>query len=59
MIEYQYCKRCKRKLSNPESKKLGFGKVCYNKVHNTNNSFPLFSLGDVNKDNDNLGKLAI
>ena len=25
------CRRCHRKLKDPDSKKLGFGKICYKK----------------------------
>ena len=31
MNEYNYCLRCGRRLKNPEYKKLGYGKICYEK----------------------------
>lgn len=29
--EIIFCKRCHRKLKDDESKKIGFGKICYKK----------------------------
>ena len=29
--EHKYCMRCHRELKDIESKKLGFGKICYSK----------------------------
>lgn len=34
MDEQDICKRCHRKLKDERSKKLGFGKVCYQKYLN-------------------------
>lgn len=31
-MEYSYCLRCGRKLTNEENKKLGYGKICYEKM---------------------------
>ena len=31
MEENTICRRCHRKLTDAESKKLGFGKICYKK----------------------------
>lgn len=33
MSESVKCKRCGAKLTNPESIKLGYGRVCYNLIH--------------------------
>lgn len=32
-LNNKYCKRCHRKLKDEQSKKLGYGKVCYKKVN--------------------------
>lgn len=45
--EYRNCLRCGRKLKSEESKKLGFGKICWEK-HNSESSkfkelFPLIT----------------
>ena len=31
-----YCKRCHRELKNATAKELGYGKICYKKVHQSN-----------------------
>ncbi len=31
-MEYEKCRRCKRPLSNPQSRKIGFGKICAGKA---------------------------
>ena len=28
-----YCKRCKRRLENPEAIRRGYGPICYVKIH--------------------------
>lgn len=38
------CKRCGRKLKNPESMELGFGVICYQKYQNRKKLIPLFTL---------------
>lgn len=38
------CKRCGRKLKNPESIELGFGTVCYQKYQNRKKLIPLFKM---------------
>lgn len=38
------CKRCGRKLKNPESIELGFGVICYQKYQNRKKLIPLFTL---------------
>lgn len=38
------CKRCGRKLKNPESMELGFGVVCYQKYLNRKKLIPLFKM---------------
>lgn len=40
--EYETCLRCGRKLKSPESKKLGFGKVCYEKWQHETDAKKLF-----------------
>ena len=42
--EYKYCLRCGRKLKNPEAKKLGYGKICYEKMLDKGRKKPLFTL---------------
>lgn len=42
---YERCIRCGRKLKNEESKKLGFGKVCFEKWYHEVNAKPLFDTG--------------
>lgn len=34
--EYIYCLRCGRKLKNPENKKRGMGKICWEKSKTDN-----------------------
>lgn len=42
--EVVLCKRCHRKLKDPEQRKLGFGKVCYKKQFR-NRKIHLFEMG--------------
>jgi hypothetical protein len=42
--EYDKCGRCGRRLKNPESRRLGFGAVCYSKVQTRREHIPLFSV---------------
>lgn len=56
MPEYDKCGRCGRKLKNPESRKLGFGAVCYNKLQARRELRPLFSMEAKNDENDTAGK---
>ncbi len=30
---YRYCRRCGRKLRNPATMKIGYGKICLRKIH--------------------------
>lgn len=46
---YDFCLRCHRKLKNEEAKKLGYGKICYQKAHSDSNKKRLFKV----KENDN------
>jgi hypothetical protein len=52
-IEYKsnICKRCGRKLKNPESMEVGFGKICYQKFMAESLLKPLFDVkqGEVNE----------
>jgi hypothetical protein len=43
-MEYKCCLRCGRKLKSEESKKLGFGKVCWEKWQNETASKKLFEI---------------
>ncbi len=38
------CRRCGRKLKNPESIELGFGNICYKKFRAESNYKPLFEV---------------
>lgn len=42
-LEQTTCKRCGRKLKNPEAIKLGMGKTCFKKYMSENNHKPLIS----------------
>ena len=33
--EYEFCKRCGRKLRNPDARKLGYGAVCFKKMQSS------------------------
>ena len=46
--DIEYCKRCHRKLKDEKSRKLGYGKVCYNKINQNNKNY-LFNLEDINE----------
>ena len=35
----KFCKRCHRKLKDETSKRLGFGKICYNKYINSKKKY--------------------
>lgn len=50
--EYDRCSRCGRILKKPESRRLGFGAVCYSKVQTRRGYIPLFSA----EVNDKVGK---
>lgn len=50
--EYDKCGRCGRRLKNPESRRLGFGAVCYSKVQTKRKNVPLFSTEAKNDEND-------
>lgn len=50
--EYDKCSRCGRRLKNPESRRLGFGAVCYSKVQTRREHIPLFSTEANNDEND-------
>ena len=40
--EYEFCLRCHRKLKNPEARKLGYGKICYEKTKSASRKNTLF-----------------
>ena len=51
---HEKCLRCGRKLSTPESKELGFGKICWEKWNNDDSiTKPLFSLEDCSEEKNN------
>ncbi len=54
--EYDRCSRCGRRLKNPESRRLGFGAVCYSKVQTRWEHIPLFSMEVVGGENDKAGE---
>lgn len=54
--EYDRCSRCGRRLKNPESRRLGFGAVCYSKVQTKRKNVPLFSMEAKNNEDDKAGK---
>ena len=33
--EHEFCKRCGRKLRNPDARKLGYGAVCFKKMQSS------------------------
>ena len=54
--EYDKCGRCGRRLKNPESRRLGFGAVCYSKIQTRWERVPLFSVEVLEGENDEAGK---
>lgn len=40
---YEYCLRCHRKLKNEEAKRMGYGKICYQKANSVSNKNRLFT----------------
>lgn len=44
--EVVFCKRCHRKLKDPEHKRLGYGKICYEKVKKDNTNYLFRIEGD-------------
>lgn len=48
MEEHLVCIRCGRKLKSPESRELGFGKVCYKKWQVETLTAPLFGKENTN-----------
>jgi len=54
--EYDRCGRCGRRLKNPESRRLGFGAVCYSKVQTRQERVPLFSMEAKIDEDDKGGK---
>lgn len=49
MEESVYCRRCHRKLKDENSRKLGFGKVCYKKYNDKRKTY-LFDIEVVNSE---------
>ncbi len=33
--EHEFCKRCGRKLRNPDARKLGYGAICFKKMQSS------------------------
>ena len=54
--EYDKCGRCGRRLKNPESRRLGFGAVCYSKVQTRRGYVPLFNTEVMEGENDKATK---
>ena len=54
--EYDKCGRCGRRLKNPESRRLGFGAVCYSKIQTRWERVPLFSVEVLEGENDKATK---
>lgn len=51
---HEKCIRCGRKLSTPESKELGFGKICWEKWNNEDErTKPLFKIEGENEEKNN------
>lgn len=46
--EHTICIRCGRKLKTPESRKLGFGAICYKKWQEDTLTEPLFRKEELN-----------
>ena len=40
--EHEYCLRCGRKLKSEKARQLGYGDVCYRKLHTDKHSKKLF-----------------
>ena len=40
--EHEFCLRCGRRLKNEEARKLGYGKVCFEKMQIKDKTNPLF-----------------
>ena len=51
--EYSNCLRCGRKLKSEESKKLGFGKICFEKLQHETEAKELFDVENVNELSNN------
>ena len=50
MEEIKLCRRCHRPLKTEESKKLGFGKVCYDKYRKKKKSYLFKMEGIISED---------
>ena len=46
---YDFCLRCHRRLKNEEAKKIGYGKVCYEKAKNVELKNTLFKITPIVK----------
>jgi hypothetical protein len=42
--EYEYCKRCGRKLKSQESRMIGYGAICLQKSKESSHSIRLFPI---------------
>ena len=56
MPDYDRCSRCGRRLKNSESRRLGFGAVCYSKVQTRRGYVPLFNTEVMEGENDKATK---
>ena len=52
---HETCLRCNRKLKTEESKKLGYGKICWEKHNSELISKPLFEVDTKSNKNDKNG----
>lgn len=50
MNDYVYCLRCHRRLKNEQAKKIGYGKVCYEKAKNVQVKNTLFEVKPIVKE---------
>lgn len=48
------CRRCGRKLKNPEAQERGMGYICYQKFMEENKRSRLFQLSSLQKESNNL-----
>lgn len=48
-MEYEFCKRCGRRLKSDESKKIGYGPSCFLRIKNVPKSFN-FVLGGIDSE---------
>ena len=52
--EHEFCKRCGRKLRNPEARKLGYGAVCFKKMQSSGKRLFVYIAKDHSYHNGNI-----